>query len=331
VKQYYKNPYTPSLDLIELVERASFNVDAITLIVEKDSDIMGMKEMWDTYKAKAKKDGYKLSLFLSHGYKGASISSVRYGFDSKRNRAMFSVTGRDSQAALVELIELDGYSTRVDLAATFILSEPVADLAKFIHEARVYVGNTSGVKISDYKYISGRDGDTLYIGNRNSAKMLRIYDKSYEYSLPRGTVWRWEIQYSKEAAKVVWEAMDGLERNSTLFKNFIARTLFEDCHRKGVRLPIEYHPAEMSEVPPTEKGLPDRERYLKWMRETVSPVVKWMTARGEIEMVLEALGIQSIKYAIEKGDNILAVISEVVQENVSRETMEMVDIDRETE
>lgn len=321
MKQYYKNPYTPSIDLIELVAKVSFSIDAITLIVEGDNNLKGMLAIFNTYKSKMDEEGFKTSPFNSHGYVGVSIGSVRYGFNHKGEKAMFSITGPESRLAFSELATLEGYATRIDLAATFELSEPVPDLAKLIHEARVYVGSTAGVKLQDYSYISGREGDTLYIGNRQSPKMLRIYDKSYQYLAARGTFWRWEIQYNRDTSRALWIGLDGIENNDYLLENLIARKMFEDCHSKGVRLPIEYGPVDMAELPVFDAKKPDRERYLKWLRETVSPVVKWMTARGEKEMVLEALGIQSIKAQIEEGGNILAVISEFVEENVSRETI----------
>jgi hypothetical protein len=321
VKQFYKNPYSPSLDVLGLVKNVNFNVDAITLIVEGESNVLGMRDIWRAYQKKAERDGFRVSAFTSHGYIGAAVSSVRYSFNTKREAAMFQITGRETPSALVELIELEGYATRVDLQATFELFSPVPDLAKFIHEARVYVGNTAGIRLDDYRYISGKDGDTLYVGSRQSSKMLRIYDKSYDYNVPRGTIWRWEIQYNRDAARALWIALDGLERNSELFKNFIARTLFDDCHRKGVRLPVEYAPVQMAEIPKLSSSEPDRERYLKWMRESVSPVVKWLTARGELELVLEALGIQSLKYQIEQGDSVLAVVTDITNEIVSRETI----------
>lgn len=321
MKQFYINPYSISLDFMELVERSTFNIDAITLIVEQDGDIAQMKEIWEVYRKKANLDGYKISPFRSHGYEGASISSVRYSYNKKSNRAMFQITGRETPQALVELIELDGYSTRIDLQATFQVSQPVPELAKLIHEARVYRGGTKQVRLQDYTYISGSEGDTLYVGNRASNMMLRIYDKSFEYNLPRGTIWRWEIQYNKEAAMMVWKDLDGLERNEVLFKAYIQDKLFKDCYKKGVRLPVEYGYAESTSYPELGKKQPDRERYLKWLRETVSPVVKWFVSAGEQEMVLEALGIQSLKFQIESGDNILAVVTEITGEIVSRETI----------
>ena len=313
MKQFYKNPYKVSFDAMPTIETAQFNIDAITLICEGDGNIGGLKEIWDTYRLKSEKDGYKIQNFSSHGFNGSSIGSVRHSYSQKLHKAMFQITGRETPAAMTELIELDGYATRLDIQATFKHSQPVPDLAKLIHEARLSRGNTRGIHISDFRYISGRDGDTLYIGNRQSSMLLRVYDKSFEYGLDRGIVWRWEMQYNKEKARRIWWELDQLPRESAVFKDYFCKRLFEDCYAKGVRLPVEYGPLDLSDSLVLSKKATDRERYLKWMRETVSPVVKWMVARGEQEMVLEAMGITSIKAHIEDGENIFAIFEELAQ------------------
>lgn len=94
----------------------------------------------------------------------------------------------DWEDLLLKAYKLNGQVTRIDLAYDV--------LGQFIDIVDLYNEVKSGRCITPskkYSYIEGNSGQTLYIGSRQSERMLRIYDKAAETGSP-GHWTRFELE-----------------------------------------------------------------------------------------------------------------------------------------
>lgn len=150
--------------------------------------------------------------------------------------------GRNYQKIARDVIDSGLKVTRVDIAIDLHDFEfTVLDVAKE-RQSEKYVGRKRTVTVID-----GANGATLYVGSRQSEKMVRVYDKAKE----RGIEGRWircEVEYKGGTAK---NALLGvLERNWYIFasdvKLFVSaqfgliETAFKDfAPSEGVRSTIK--------------------------------------------------------------------------------------------
>lgn len=88
----------------------------------------------------------------------------------------------DWESLLVDAFILDGQVTRIDIALD-VMDSPIDILELYRHmkEGRCITQSKK------YSYIEGNTGQTLYVGSRQSERMLRVYDKAAE----QGSTGQW--------------------------------------------------------------------------------------------------------------------------------------------
>lgn len=289
----YLTPYKVSQDVREEVSGFEIGIDAYTVVTDEAyvSNVLATK--WSKYSDFAQKGGHKVKPFKMHQYSGWQVASVRYANKYSGVGSLLGVTGKMANSTYRDLLQFTLRATRVDIAATFFLTNSMPHYAEKIYEARQLMGAKWKVPIGQYKLIQGNSGDTLYVGKRGTGKYLRMYDKSYDYPTQgeRGVVWRFEIEYSGGYAEGLWKQLAGYDRQELDIESSILKTLWGDCWNKGVALPVSVQGINDYQIK-RDKNPPDKARYLTWLSSSVAPAVKWLIAMGWAEEVKEALGLQ---------------------------------------
>lgn len=212
------------------------------------------------------------------GAKGWQAGSVRVAekFDDHQQKvwSICMVTGEMSRDAFRVAVKLEGLKfTRVDLAVDVFLYEPVEKIARMLKDS--YKGKH---KLVLYE---SDTGDTLYVGSRKGESYLRIYDKSGDYGLAKGRVWRWEVEYKGGLAPIVAQevADGGLAR--------LREMVFEEARHKDV--PSPFIGAQRG-IKRSRISVSTPEMKLAWLERQVAPTVKWLNALGlnrEVSNVLQ--------------------------------------------
>lgn len=229
-------------------------------------------------------ENYKSKPFYFNGAKGWQKGSVRYAekTDEAQGRlwVILMITGEHSQQAFKTASGLDGIKfTRCDLAVDVFLYEKVLGLPRMVKDH--YKGSQRLVL-----YESTR-GDTVYVGSRESDAYLRIYDKSEEYGLDQGRVYRWEVEYKGSAAPVVVEEV----RDGGLAK--IRELVFSEARQKDVPTPII---EGCRGIKRARASVSSPEAKIAWLEKQVAPTIRWLTALGLEENVRNALQLPLIKF-----------------------------------
>lgn len=178
--------------------------------------------------------------------------------------------------------------TRFDLEVTVVLSEPYPALAMKEY-ARLDAINDQRDRKRYIKIIRSSTGDTLYVGRRTNAVMLRMYDKTASYEDGKlGLYWRYEVEFKKAAAQRAYDAFCEA-KNKFIFAVSQVGTEFE---KRGVdpRFPSRMRVsaiATKAEVS-TDKGR------IEWLAKCVAPVVTQLIYSGYEQEVLSALRLNNL-------------------------------------
>lgn len=179
--------------------------------------------------------------------------------------------------------------SRIDLQITVQLPAYVGTIAEDIGAARFQAATSRKIKLipaQDLKVKYG-NGDTLYIGSRESPRFGRIYDKDKQSKDERyANCWRFEIEYKKVVAP---EIVRYLLQEKELAPA-VGAAVTGQLEAWGV---------------PTHFGYPNRlvagsigrreydsERSMKWLREQVAPTIEKLLATVDRESIEEALGLR---------------------------------------
>lgn len=157
------------------------------------------------------------------GYRGWKRGSIRYG--SRYDGSMVQCSGTASDR-LASLVATEGtHIARLDIQATAWFDGPNFSLAEHA-AAAAWAARESGVTSRTLKlsYINGMgDGDTLYVGSRNSEVFFRMYDKDHESKKPEYQyAWRFEIEYKNDKAMQFFKLWKEQENKQAYVSSVIA-------------------------------------------------------------------------------------------------------------
>lgn len=219
----------------------------------------------------------KEKTFSIQGAQGRSWGSVRYAVKwselQKWHWAILMVTGEKSRRVLIEALKVkDVKFTRVDLCIDVFMSEKVERLARKLYDT--YKGK------SDIKLIDSLVGDTFYCGSRQSETMVRIYDKSVDYSEERGRVWRFEVEIKKGLANVVADTL-GVEG-----EDCIPELVWSSLRHKDLPTPAIPDKVRIERRSVTIVGC---EQKINWLSRQVAPTVQYLKRIGKEMEVRDAL------------------------------------------
>lgn len=233
------------------------------------------------------------------GYKGGKVGKASFGL--RDDGAILQVSGGWASTPDFDDLPQTGIP-RIDVQVTVWgidnHSQEPARCAELTDAARkgvpsrpwkVRLENTHG------------DGDTLYVGSRQSDSFIRIYDKSKESKdeMYEGAV-RFEVQFSNEAARIAYKSLS----RASFSPHRCAQIVAGSMANRGLGLP-EWVSVEEPVLCQVRKEASDLDTKLLWLRTQVAPTVETLLASGvTYDAVFGALfGRASVSGLLDKSDN----------------------------
>jgi len=208
---------------------------------------------------------------------GWTRGSVSYAEELKQGVKLWCILmikGELSEVAFTIAQKLDDIKiTRLDIAVDIQMVERVTRLPRKLKDT--YRG------VFPISLIESLSGDTLYCGSRESGTYIRIYDKSDEYGLELGYVWRFEVEFKAERAQVVAEL---LKKQGIAIAQDIVWTALRSrdipSPKVGQTVNLKARKVTMS----------SSDMKLAWLGRQVRPTVKFLASIGRLQEVYEQLG-----------------------------------------
>jgi len=210
---------------------------------------------------------------------GWTRGSVSYAEEIKQGVKLWCILmikGELSEIAFTIAQKLDDIKiTRLDIAVDIQMTEKVSQLPRKLKDT--YRG------VFPVSLIESLTGDTLYCGSRESGTYIRIYDKSEEYGLDLGYVWRFEVEFKQERAQVVAEL---LKKQGIAIAQDIVWTALRSrdipSPRVGQTVNLKARKVTMS----------SSDMKLAWLGRQVRPTVTFLKSIGRLQEVYEQLGFE---------------------------------------
>lgn len=217
--------------------------------------------------------------FKFRGATGWTRGSVSYAEELKQGIKLWCilmVRGELSEIAFTEAQKLDDLKiTRLDIAVDIQMLEKVTQLPRKLKDT--YKGKF------DVKLVESLTGDTFYCGSRESGIFIRIYDKSDEYGLELGRVWRFEVEFKAEKAAVIANTLkeQGIKvAQDIVWTALRSRDIPSPKIGQTVNLKARKVTASTSDMK------------LAWLGRQVRPTVDYLRSIGKEEEVYRQLGFE---------------------------------------
>jgi hypothetical protein len=209
-------------------------------------------------------------------YRGRQTSSLFVG--TRSDGTLLRASGRAAGDLGIHPAKFAANVSRLDIQATVRSTERTGDLAGDAYRsprARILRGG----RAHHLTHIeTNKGGSTLYVGKRSSDKYARLYDKGIESecAAPR-TLWRYEVELKRDVAYQTAQAL--LSAKSVPY----AASSMVHAHflRRGIT--PNYRPADCQEIPSVGLHRSDLERRLRWLVQSVRPVME--KTRGHVSDV----------------------------------------------
>lgn len=239
--------------------------------------------------------GYVQKKWGMKGYEGFIVAGLRWGVREDGNIMMLS--GQDAEINWLPALALAENVTRLDLAATLTLADPLPNVAMRAYSRIITDPNKCVGKKRRYSYVeNSAGGQTCYIGSRASDQFGRIYDKGCESKelacAPPGVIWRYEIEFKSYRAKKLARQMEAAaKREETSVGQDIQDLVHKWFLGRGVS-PIWVSTNDALDwTLELEARITDDDVSLRWLTIQVRPTVERLMDRRQANEVLEALGI----------------------------------------
>lgn len=222
------------------------------------------------------------------GYRGETTGKVFWG--ERDDGVMVRCSGSIAQQ-FMECIGVWGFRCgwpRIDIQTTGRLEWDNRWYAQQASQkARAASHGEKGGRQSRVALIDGDTwGSTCTIGSRASSRFIRIYDKTREQKLGvEPNLWRWEVEYKQRLGPIIAARL----LQSRVDKAYIAAQVYSELMSKGVTPPWEVNQHIGAVRTEVEKTSLDKQ--LKWLKETVAPMLRRLDAGGYTEEYMFALGI----------------------------------------
>lgn len=227
------------------------------------------------------------------GYTGYKVGGIIWG---QRIGTSILIGKGDDALTLYDAIEdvaslRDMKVTRIDVCADFKFDKAWPTYLREMHSDK-RLQQVARRANREFKLVSSMSGDTLYFGKRTSPKFGRIYDKSDYYDLPRGSVYRFELETKKgiasETVKAVFGAVDGKRLSWGHSQHQIRRLIKGQFLKWGIYL--DWMDIDVV-VLRSEVRVTDVDRQLEWLQRCVAPTVEKLRFGGYEQQVFDALKI----------------------------------------
>lgn len=220
------------------------------------------------------------------GYTGERCGMV--GFGASAQGYLYQVSGAQASFA-VKRLPVDDNISRLDVQATFVLGKARAGIASEAAARSKAESDRKGNAGWGVTLLSTfGDGDTLYLGSRESDIFCRIYDKGLQSGKEEetGKTWRFEAELSGEYANGAYAVLADCEDVSEVAYGMV-RSIFR---RRGLILPAMH--GAMFILPAVDRARDDIDRRLAWYHNQVRPSIEKLLASGvDPWYISRALGI----------------------------------------
>jgi len=274
------------------ITRLTAGVDWLTVTVKDWDKRDRMKGEIDRIFERERGRGLAGSRWSFKGYAGLRMNGTRWGtrFDSD----ICMLSGSDACINWPAFLAMSGNVTRLDLAVTVELCQPIANLAKicydYILEERRAALSSNWRQYTYYENTNG--GQTLYVGSRASDQYGRLYDKAAEQEMSDhiAKLWRYEIEFKTPRSQTV---ADGLWQRSKAgggVAGSIARTV--ELWFEGRDIPVIFENAGDALATEVTATVQSNDTTLNWLSTQVRPALQRLRSQGLIVEALTALGIE---------------------------------------
>lgn len=220
------------------------------------------------------------------GYRGWVCGAVAFG---RRDADCIAQVSGGLATSAVEFLPEGLNTSRIDLQLTVLVEADVSGLIEAMTQAVLEArkgreGRAFGVR----KIASYGDGDTLYLGSRQSEQFGRIYDKGRESEggYPKGSL-RFEVEYKGAWARRVNALLMQAGCSCAVVAGLVRG--FYEKRGLDVVLTGESLDVDLGDTTPIEGP---HERSMRWLRLQVAPAIARLLREGvEMGDVVEALGL----------------------------------------
>lgn len=227
------------------------------------------------------------------GYSGYTMQGLRYGHRS--DGVICIVSGGLAQDCFYDLMRYCDNVSRVDLALTYTLNQPIPDVALTYYEYLVKgEGSEHPQAVKTISLIqNSQGGQTLYIGSRRSDQYGRVYDKGRESTtdIEVGKIWRYEVEFKSKRALAVANKLhdDSVVRPGELNPR-LERTIKRWFTDRLVVLSDDLWGSTY--LVEREAVISDVSRTLAWFSAQVRPSVERLKVKGvSLATIKESLGL----------------------------------------
>lgn len=284
----------------EAIERADVleqlaDVDWLT-ITSKNKDIRN--RMWQEANRIMhilKEQGFAQKPWRFSGYDGWLCGGFRWGTREDSDICMLS--GENARVNYDVMLGHCENVTRIDLAVTITLCEPMPTLAFDTYALNAWGTGRGDQRKRKASFINNSDGgQTLYLGSRASDQYGRIYDKGMENQdrtdvpVDLGRIWRYEVEFKSYRAKRIASQLYEKLHGELDVHSIIGDTV--DTWFKARGLPtIIKNAGDQPFLSDVRATVTDDAMTLKWLSTQVRPSVSRLILNGRLEDVLRALNI----------------------------------------
>jgi len=278
-----------------VIDTVTSSVDYLTITVSNsDKSVLLMQEA-QRLKVDLEECGWKVRKWGMQGYGGYSIAGLRWGM--RTDGCIMMLSGQDAAINWLPALALAQNVTRLDLAVTVSLADPITDVAKRAYAWVLTDPHSCPGKKRKYSYVENSSGgQTVYIGSRASDQFGRLYDKGCESArdacAPPGLLWRYEVEFKAYRAKKLARQMENTARKGLASVGEEITNLVHTWFlARGIR-PLYTTQDHLGEwVLELEARITDDDCSLNWLTLQVRPTVDRLRDRGRSAEVFEALGI----------------------------------------
>ena len=258
---------------------ASAGIDWLTCTSDKDSVGLAWFEMFQRLAVEPGE-------WYNPWYTGKADNHLRWGFNHGMGY-IFIASGEIADVVFKQTVPVAKKITRIDVQVTVRLLKANCEVAR-----NGYRVNSASPNRKYGLIQNSRNGQTLYVGSRNSAQFGRVYDKGVEsgYDEP-GKLWRYEVELKKPVSDMVarqlanWSNPKKGQESHYRIVSFV----FDWFLHRGVG-PVFAREGWNGIVTEVGRRITSDDKKLEWLRTQVKPTIQYLLGKGQADKLADALG-----------------------------------------
>jgi DNA relaxase NicK len=237
--------------------------------------------------------GNKKQRFRSMGYEGVHQGRVDYGQRDKQS-TLLRLSGDAAEQHLTDALSVADEVTRFDIAVTWRADPPDPLLGQNSYALATYFHERNPRSALPHHHADADGGYNCQLGKRESENFFRLYNKEAE-CIATGddpgveryrACWRYELEVKGGLSKRLAETVEAQPNRPAYVQEYV----YQYCQAHGIEPAFgQWGPRRLL---PGFKRRSDRESKLRHLTRNVKPTVQWLTSQGDLEAVLDALGLR---------------------------------------